>query len=219
MDQRINGGFKHRYRYSSDWLEPDNLDWILDMENKSHEANYVFMDWLRVRQVLEHEDYLLIERAKLLLAVQTILSAMIYFFIKDGSLSIYFPSAICVFGILMSAHLSVGMYKAKIHQNKVIDWWFSRVGFESKRERKRFLHPLVWLLDKLRIRDRSEDHPRQDLPALMKRQPPVAGKDPGIDRIHWSIPYWGIGGMFCLLWVLALVAFWTDIPIIKVTPD
>jgi len=217
VSQGRAGGLKYRYRYKQEWIDPNNIDWIEKMEEKSHESNYIFMDWLRVRQVLEHEDYLLIERAKLLLAVQTILSAMIYFSVKDGANS-NIPAVISVFGILMSAHLTIGMYKAKIHQNKIIDWWFSRVGFESRRSRKRFLYPISWLLNKLRIRVATEKPPRIDLPLMMKRQPPVAGKDPGIDRIHWSIPYWAMGGLFCILWALAFFAFVTDMQIIKIVP-
>jgi len=192
------------------------MDWILQLESKDCESNYVYMDWVRVRQVLEHEDYLLIERAKLLLAVQTILSAMIYFSIKDGISDRVFPALVCLFGVLMSGHLAFGMYKAKIHQNKVIDWWFSRVGFQSKRGRKRLLRPLFYLLDKLPIQVEKEDSPRIDLPSLMKRQPPIAGKDPGIDRTHWSVPYWGIGGMFFILWLFGLIVFCMELPLLNI---
>ena len=80
----------------------------------SYENDRVFMDWLRVRQVLEHEDYLLIERAKLLLAVQTILSALIYFVLNSSYDSVILPCTLCVFGMLMSLHLTVGMYKLSL---------------------------------------------------------------------------------------------------------
>ena len=118
---------RNKNRMTRRYLYPE---WDIDERTgESYETDPVYMDWVRVREVLQHEDYLLIERAKLLFAVQTILSAMIYFVLDSGKDEYLFPSMLCFFGAAMSLHLTVGMYKAKVHQNKIIDWWFSRVGW------------------------------------------------------------------------------------------
>jgi len=186
--------------------------------DESYEKDRLFMDWLRVRQVLEHEDYLLIERAKLLLAVQTILSALIYFVLNSSYNSVVLPCSLCVFGMLMSLHLTVGMYKAKNHQNKIINWWFSRVGWTSRKEHAGFWSPVIRFVYIFRFQFRKKRPSEKDLPDELRLQPPVAGKDPGIVKYNWSLPYWGIGGMFCIIWAAAFIAFASGMDIVPSKP-
>ena len=150
----------------NDWDEQKDIDVV---------------DWRRARQVLEHEDNLLLERAKLLLASQTVLTAFYYFVFQSGEIGkdgfqLVGLIVISSFGCILAVFIALGMRAARIHQRKIIKWWHFRFGYEKNSE---------WL------------------PGRMTRQPPIAGNDPEFFYIS-DIPYSIVAWVIFVLWVCVL---------------
>jgi len=153
------------------------------------------VDWRRARQILQHEDWLIVERVKILFTAQAALSAAFYFlhrFKQSNTLKkIYLDFTlidvviliVTFFGVFLAWYISRGMKAARAHQDKVIEWWYSRFNYV----------------------------PRSDmcLPPRMGLQPPIAGNDPSVGSKRFMIGYSVIALGFAILWGCACVFSFT----------
>ena len=143
----------------------------------------LIVDWKRVRGLMEHENYLILERGKILLASQSLLSATFYFahsseLLERSGVQPFVFIGVAMLGLLLAVYIAFGMYTAKVQHNKLLEWWFSRVGYKRN---------------------------MASLPERMAEQPPICGRDPGSKQFRWSIPYCTIALFFAVLWISALV--------------
>lgn len=165
-----------KYLYPSKLVKKKTpVDW-------DEQKDPLVVDWKRVRNLMEHENYLIIERAKILLASQSLLSAAFYFAYSSVALErsglqpgVLF--AVASIGLVLALYIAVGMYTAKIQHKKLLEWWFSRVGYKRG---------------------------MASLPDSMAAQPPICGRDPGSKKLMWSFPYCTVAILFVVLWISAL---------------
>ena len=179
-----------RYLYPGEKRYDDPNKWqplVHNSEQWDEQKDCHVVDWRRARQVLQHEDWLIIERVKLLLASQTLLSASFYFVHKltektNEVISLLLHLCVLIgiagFGVFLAMYISRGMKAARAHQDKIIWWWYSRFDYVPKQG--------------------------DPLPAMMAMQPPIAGKDPTIISERRLVNYDVIARVFAIMWVIAL---------------
>lgn len=110
--------FNKRYRTKKKWSE---------------ETDAEVMDWNRVRRSMEHENFLLFERAKLLTASQAFFfSAYGFIYTKDNldvnQSWIFLLVVISFLAAFTSFFIAATMYEARHQHSKLEIWWYSRVG-------------------------------------------------------------------------------------------
>lgn len=168
---------RKKFLYPSEVVDDDHP------KNWHEQKEPLIVDWKRVRGLMEHENYLVIERAKILLASQSLLSAAFYFAHSSNTLELsgyqpYVLFGIAILGLMLAVYIAFGMYTAKTQHNKLLEWWFSRVGYKRR---------------------------MGALPKDMATQPPICGRDPGSKQLRWSIPYCTVAILFAAMWTCALL--------------